>query len=143
VLSVADQLVLVVPARLDAATWLANTLQWLSAHGYDGLAGHAVTVINGVSQRTSPDVLRAESVARGRCRAIVRVPWDDLLSSGGYGEAGSALGRGRIPGATLSPQTKRAYAALVGVLVAGLAARAGTAGPATHVRGRSPGEHAD
>ena len=143
VLSVADQLVLVVPARLDAATSLANTQQWLSAHGYDGLASRAVTVVNGVSQRTSPDVLRAESAARGRCRAIVRVPWDDLLSSEGYGEAGGALVRGRIPGATLSPQAKRAYAALAGMLFAGLAADPGTAGPATRVRGRGPGEHAD
>jgi MinD-like ATPase involved in chromosome partitioning or flagellar assembly len=131
VLPVADQLVLVVPARLDAATSLANTQQWLSAHGYDELAGSAVTVVNGVSQRTSPDVLRAESVARGRCRAIVRVPWDDLLSA--------------QPGArvALSPQTKRAYAALAGVLVAGLAAAPGTADPANRVRGRSPGEHSD
>ena len=81
VLSAADQLVLVAPASPDAATSLANTQQWLGAHGYGELAGRAVTVVNGVSRRTQEDVLRAESVARGRCRAIVRVPWDDLLSS--------------------------------------------------------------
>ena len=56
------------------------------------------------------DVLRAETVARGRSRAIVRVPWDDLLSA--------------RPGtlAALRPQTRLAYTALAGVLVAGLAA---------------------
>ncbi|HZC61552.1 MAG TPA: TcpE family conjugal transfer membrane protein, partial [Streptosporangiaceae bacterium] len=81
VLARADQLVLVAPASPDAATSLANTQQWLDGHGYGELAAHAVTVVNGVSRRTRDDVLRAESVVRGRCRAIVRVPWDDLLSS--------------------------------------------------------------
>ena len=81
VLARADQLVLVAPASPDAATSLANTQQWLGAHGYGELAARAVTVVNGVSKRTKDDVVRAESVVRGRCRAIVRVPWDDLLSS--------------------------------------------------------------
>jgi MinD-like ATPase involved in chromosome partitioning or flagellar assembly len=121
-----DQLVLVAPASPDAATSLANTQQWLGAHGYGELAARAVTVVNGVSRRTMPDVLRAESVARGRCRAIVRVPWDDLLSP----RPGSS--------STLQPQTRLAYTALAGVLVAGLAAA--RPGP---VAGRNPGEHSD
>jgi MinD-like ATPase involved in chromosome partitioning or flagellar assembly len=126
ILWLADQLVLVVPANADGATSLANTQQWLSAHGYDQLAARAVTVINGVSQRTSQGVLQAESVARGRCRAIVRVPWDDLLSV-----------RPDAP-AALHPQARRAYTALAGVIVAGLAADSRTSVP-----GRSPGEHSD
>lgn len=125
-LSVADQLILVAPASPDAATSLANTQQWLGTHGYGELAGRAVTVINGVSRRTMEDVLRAESVARGRCRAIVRVPWDDLLSA-----------RSGTPFA-LNPQTRLAYTALAGVLVAGLAAD-----PKSGVPGRNPGEHSD
>ena len=75
------------------------------------------------------DVLAAESVARGRCRAIVRVPWDEVLSAGA--EAPAAL----------APQTRLAYTALAGVLVAGLAPR--PAGPRTSVPGRSAGEHPD
>ena len=71
VLARADQLVLVAPASPDAATSLANTQQWLGTHGYGELAARAVTVVNGVSRRTKDDVLRAESVVRGRCRAIV------------------------------------------------------------------------
>jgi hypothetical protein len=125
-LSVADQLILVAPASPDAATSLANTQQWLGAHGYGELAGRAVTVVNGVSRRTMEDVLRAESVARGRCRAIVRVPWDDLLSA-----------RPGTPSA-LNPQTRLAYTALAGVLVAGMAAE-----PKVSVPGRNPGEHSD
>ena len=52
VLSAADQLVLVAPASPDAATSLANTQQWLGAHGHGELAARAVTVVNGVSRRT-------------------------------------------------------------------------------------------
>jgi MinD-like ATPase involved in chromosome partitioning or flagellar assembly len=125
VLAVTDQLVLVAPASPDAATSLANTQQWLSAHGYEELTSRAVTVINGVSRRTMDDVLRAESAARGRCRAIVRVPWDDLLSA-----------RPGTPSA-LQPQTRIAYTALAGVLVAGMAMAA------VPVPGRNPGEHSD
>jgi hypothetical protein len=86
-------------------------------------------VINGVGRRATEDVLRAESVARGRGRAIVRVPWDDQLP--GSAEALSAL----------DPQTRLAYTALAGVLVAGMDAR--TVNREGHVPGRSPGEHSD
>jgi MinD-like ATPase involved in chromosome partitioning or flagellar assembly len=113
VLELADQLMLVTPASPDAAGALAHTQQWLSAHGYDELAARSVTVINGVSRQSMPDVLQAESVARGRCRAIVRLPWDDLLAPG--------VNRAAESPAVLHPQTRVAYTALTGVLVAGLA----------------------
>ena len=129
VLSLADQLVLVTPASPEAASALANTQQWLGAHGFDELAARAVTVVNGVSSRSMDDVLRTESVARGRCRAIVRVPWD-----------GSLIAAPDLP-AALHPQTRLACTALAGVLVSGLATRAPERGtpPAaapspTHVR---------
>jgi len=113
VLELADQLMLVTPASPDAAGALAHTQQWLSAHGYDELAARSVTVINGVSRPSMPDVLQAESVARGRCRAIVRLPWDDLLAP--------EVNRAAESPAVLHPQTRVAYTALAGVLVAGLA----------------------
>ncbi len=125
VLAAADQLILVAPASPDAATSLANTQQWLGAHGHGELAARAVTVVNGVSRRTMEDVLRAESVARGRCRAIVRVPWDDNLAPGGS-----------PAGENLKAQTRLAYTALAGVLVAAL-----SAAPASPVPGRNAGEH--
>ena len=138
VLARADQLVLVAPASPDAATSLANTQQWLGAHGYGELAARAVTVVNGVSRRTKDDVLRAESVASGRCRAIVRVPWDDLLSSR------QASPQQATP-QTMQPQTRLAYTALAGVLIAGLAATnpPNTPNTTSAVPGRNPGEHAD
>ena len=142
VLAPADQLILVAPASPDAATALANTQQWLGAHGYGELAARAVTVVNGVSRRTMPDVLQAESVARGRCRAIVRVPWDDGLAvrpsspSSGYPQAIA------YPQVTLQPQVRLAYTALAGVLMAGLSA-ASTSASASTSPGRNSGEHSD
>jgi hypothetical protein len=109
-LHIADQLVVVVPASMEAAGALADTRDWLDAHGFADLAANSVTLINGVSRRSLADVEHAESVARGRCRAIVRVPWDDMLPVGVTGPS------------TLRPQTRVAYTALAGVLVAGMAA---------------------
>jgi len=109
-LKVIDQLVVVVPANVDAAGALADTRDWLDNNGHADLAMQSVTVINGVSRRSLPDVERAESIARGRSRAIVRVPWDDMLPVAAANPS------------TLRPQTRVAYTALAGVLAAGLAA---------------------
>lgn len=111
---VADQLVLVTPAGASSAGSLAMTLEWLEAHGHGRLAQTSVTVLNGVSKQTAEDAERATTVAAGRCRAIVRVPWDGSLGAVSQ----------------LSPATVHAYTALAGVLVSGLAdpALAGSAG---------------
>jgi MinD-like ATPase involved in chromosome partitioning or flagellar assembly len=111
---VADQLVLVTPAGENSAGSLARTLEWLDAHGHGRLAQTSVTVLNGVTQQTAEDAQRATTVASGRCRAIVRVPWEHSLSGGGQ----------------LSAATVHAYTALAGVLVSGMAdpALAGSAG---------------
>jgi len=109
-LKITDQLMVVVPASMEAAGALADTRDWLDAHGFADLVGNSVTLINGVSRRSLGDVEQAESVARGRCRAIVRVPWDEMLPSG------------LTSPATLRAQTRVAYTALAGVLVAGMAA---------------------
>jgi MinD-like ATPase involved in chromosome partitioning or flagellar assembly len=113
VLPYADQIVLVAPASADAPRAVAMTFEWLDGHGYDELRSHAVTVINGVSRRSMDDVEQAESVARGRCRALVRIPWDDHLS----------LDRSpRNELKSLRAPTRRAYLALAGVVAGGFAA---------------------
>ena len=104
-LQAADQLVLVSPASADAAGALAMTLEWLEAHGHARLVQASVTVLNGVSAQTIAHAERAAGVAVGRCRAVVRVPWDARLSDGG----------------ALGAETVRAFTALAGVLIAGLA----------------------
>jgi hypothetical protein len=117
---VADQLVLVTPAGASSASSLAMTLEWLEAHGHGRLAQTSVTVLNGASKQTEQDVERATIVASGRCRAIVRVPWDHSL--GVRGQLGTA--------------TVHAYTALAGVLVCGLAdpVLAGSAGAGSDSR---------
>jgi MinD-like ATPase involved in chromosome partitioning or flagellar assembly len=111
VLPYADQIVLVAPASSDAPRAVAMTFEWLDGHGYEELRTKAVTVINGVSRRSMDDVEQAESVARGRCRALVRIPWDDHLS----------LDRApRNELRTLRSSTRKAYIALGGVVAGGL-----------------------
>ncbi|MFW5416367.1 hypothetical protein J0910_07065 [Nocardiopsis sp. CNT-189] len=105
-LPTADGLVLVAPASADAARSVAMTFEWLDGHGYADLRSRSVVVVNGVSRRSLTDVDEAEQVARGRCRAIVRVPWDDHITSGDLGGTEE-----------LRTSTRRAHAALAGVLM--------------------------
>ncbi|MFF4619549.1 TcpE family conjugal transfer membrane protein [Nonomuraea jabiensis] len=111
----ADQLVLVVPASEEASEAVAMTYEWLDGHGCAELRRRAVMVVNGVSRRSMADVEQAESVARGRCRAIVRVPWEDGLAP----EGAEVVDPGQLRAAG-----KRAYLALAGVVIAGFAAQA-------------------
>ncbi|WP_223190939.1 MinD/ParA family ATP-binding protein, partial [Nonomuraea terrae] len=110
----ADQLVLVVPASEEASEAVAMTYEWLDGHGCAELRRRAVMVVNGVSRRSMADVEQAESVARGRCRAIVRVPWEDGLAPDGA----ETVDPGQLRAAG-----RRAYLALAGVVVAGFAAQ--------------------
>jgi MinD-like ATPase involved in chromosome partitioning or flagellar assembly len=125
VLSAADQLVLVAPASPDAARAFAMTQEWLSTHGYGALSANSIAVVNGLSKRSMPHAQQAELVVRGKCRAIVRVPWDDHLAEP---QAGRGTGDSLDPDAAASrlgqlrPPVLQAYTALAGVLVATLSA---------------------
>jgi MinD-like ATPase involved in chromosome partitioning or flagellar assembly len=123
VLGAADQLVLVAPASADAARAVAMTSEWLGAHGHGALAAHSIAMINGVSRRSVRHAEQAELVLRGRCRAIVRVPWDDHLAGPGA-ERGvrdsRQAGDGASRAARLHPAVLQAYTALAGVLVSAL-----------------------
>jgi TcpE family len=128
VLAAADQLILVAPASQDAASALATTREWLEAHGFAELADAAITVMNGVSRHTLPPVEQAEALARGRCRAIVRVPWDDHLKRPGperISPRPPADQPQRPASGSLSPAALHAYTALAGVLIAALATAPG------------------
>lgn len=152
-----DLLLLVAPASEAAPAAIAMTLEWLDAHGHSDLVHGGVMVLNGVSRRSISHVSQAERICVGRLRAIVRVPWDDLLAQasagaarldrgrpsatrpsavdGGHaaGERGRADGPGKRGGqrwsGILSPAAFGAYTALAGVLVAALGGRA-ESGPA-------------
>lgn len=124
-LAVADQLILVAPASGAAPGAIAMTFEWLEAHGQAGLAADSIMVLNGVSRRSVASIDQSERVCAGRCRAIVKIPWDDQLQGQ---VARRVLPAG--PGAqlrqhwtgVLSPATAAGYTALAGVLVAGLSA---------------------
>ncbi|GAA4222951.1 MinD-like ATPase involved in chromosome partitioning or flagellar assembly [Streptosporangium album] len=113
VLPYADQLVLVVPASQDGPDAVAMTYEWLDGHGCADLRRRAIMVVNGVSRRSMGDVEQAEAVARGRCRAIVRVPWEDELAPDRSE---------RVEPSHLRAAGRRAYLALAGVVVAGFGA---------------------
>src|SRR5262249_26454487 len=70
---------IVAPASAEAPSALAMTFEWLEAHGHGRLAAAAITVLNGVSGPSASHVDQAATVANGRCRAIVKVPWDGHL----------------------------------------------------------------
>jgi len=125
VLTAADQLVLVAPASADAAQAVSMTCEWLGAHGQSALASHSIAMVNGVSRRSVRHAEQAELVLRGRCRAIVRVPWDDHLAEPGA-ERGIRASL-EAPGTPsrldrLHPAVLAAYTALAGVLVSALIA---------------------
>jgi MinD-like ATPase involved in chromosome partitioning or flagellar assembly len=126
VLAAADQLVLVAPASPDAARSLGMTTEWLAAHGYGALTASSIMVLNGLSKRSMPHAEQAELVVRGRCRAIVRVPWDDSLAEpqAGQGVPDSSSQAGQPSRLQqLRPPVLQAYTALAGVLIASLASR--------------------
>jgi MinD-like ATPase involved in chromosome partitioning or flagellar assembly len=126
-LAAAGQLVLVAPASAAAPGAIAMTFEWLEAHGHGNLAAGAVMVLNGVSRRSIASVEQAERVCAGRCRAIVRIPWDDQLQippvQRTHPPAPGAQARQHWAG-LLTPATAGAYTALAGVLAASLADRA-------------------
>ncbi len=121
VLGTAGQLILVAPASSDAAAALAATREWLEAHGHAGLAEAAIIVLNGVSRHTIQHVEQAEALARGRSRAIVRIPWDDRLKRQDTERARPPASAARPAPGPLSPQALHAYTALAGLLVASVA----------------------
>jgi putative peptide zinc metalloprotease protein len=109
VLAVADQVVVVSAASLDAARAASSTLDWLEEHGHGGLASSAVAVLNGIrTDRGAVDLDRIEDHFASRCRACIRIPWDHHLEIG----AEVALGE-------LRPDTQEAYLELAAAIACG------------------------
>ncbi len=81
VLEEADQLVIVVPPATDGARVAGMTLDWLDAHGYEGLSAGSVAVVNGVCGPVDDDLRRIEEPFRRRCSSVHRVPWDATLAT--------------------------------------------------------------
>lgn len=83
VLGVADQIVVVSSGSIDGARSASATMDWLDAHGHGDLVRNAVAVINCVSRSAGGvDLDRVAAHFAGRCRAVVRVPFDPHLQVG-------------------------------------------------------------
>lgn len=83
VLGVADQIVVVSSGSIDGARSASATLDWLDAHGHGDLVRGAVAVINCVSRSVGGvDLDRVAEHFSGRCRAVVRIPFDAHLQEG-------------------------------------------------------------
>jgi MinD-like ATPase involved in chromosome partitioning or flagellar assembly len=84
ILELADQIVLVSSPSVDGARSASATLDWLEAHGYGDLVRGGVVVLSAVRRRTKSavDVDRLQQHFAGRCRAVVRIPFDAHLEEG-------------------------------------------------------------
>jgi MinD-like ATPase involved in chromosome partitioning or flagellar assembly len=78
----ADQLVVVASASLDAAEVSLRTIQWLDQQGHERKVRDAVVVMNTVEHDRRVRLKAIESSFRERCRAVVRVPRDPHLRLG-------------------------------------------------------------
>ncbi|SHK96769.1 MinD-like ATPase involved in chromosome partitioning or flagellar assembly [Pseudonocardia thermophila] len=82
-LKLADSLIIVGAPTVDGAGRASKTLDWLFAHGHGALAAESVAVLS--CDRTSDEVDRARirDHFRARCRAVVEIPHDPHLATGG------------------------------------------------------------
>jgi ATPases involved in chromosome partitioning len=104
----ADSLVVVGSPTVDGSSRASKTLDWLVAHGHGALVVDAVVVLS--CDRTSREVDRGRVRAHfeARCRAVVEVPFDPHLATGG-----------RIELDRLRPATHDAFLELAALLADG------------------------
>ena len=112
VLSLADQLVLVSSPSVDGARSASATLDWLEAHDHGHLVRNGVVVLSMVRNRTRSqvDLDKLQAHFESRCRAVVRIPYDDHLEEGAEVELEQ-----------LAPATREAYLTLAAVVGDGFA----------------------
>ncbi|RKS79433.1 MinD-like ATPase involved in chromosome partitioning or flagellar assembly [Actinomadura pelletieri DSM 43383] len=112
VLSLADQLVLVSSPSVDGARSASATLDWLEAHNHGHLVRNGVVVLSMVRNRTRSqvDLDKLQAHFESRCRAVVRIPYDDHLEEGAEVELEQ-----------LAPGTREAYLMLAAVVGDGFA----------------------
>jgi MinD-like ATPase involved in chromosome partitioning or flagellar assembly len=112
VLRIADQIVLVSSPSVDGARSASATLDWLDAHEYGDLVRNAVVVLSMIRPRSksSVDLDRLENHFAGRCRAVVRIPYDPHLEEGA-----------EVDIEQMSPATVNAYLTLAATVGDGFA----------------------
>ncbi|WP_240424053.1 MinD/ParA family ATP-binding protein [Microbacterium halotolerans] len=97
-LDMADQLVVVAGPSVDESRLASETLTWLEAHGHEDLVRGAVVVLNqSAPGRSLVRLDELETHFASRVRAVVRLPYDENLATGGA-----------VAFADLRPGTRRA-----------------------------------
>ena len=83
-LDLADQLVVVAGASVDESRLASETLTWLEAHGREVLVKNAIVIVNqSAPGRSLVRLDEVEAHFASRVRAVVRVPYDERLATGG------------------------------------------------------------
>jgi MinD-like ATPase involved in chromosome partitioning or flagellar assembly len=97
-LALADSLVVVGSPTVDGASRASKTLDWLVAHGFAEQVADAVVVLS--CDRVSPEIDREQvrEHFRRRARAVVEIPYDPHLATGG-----------RLNLAAVRPAAREAY----------------------------------
>lgn len=106
VLDLAHAVVLVSSPALDAARSASATLEWLTQHGYSGLAQESHLVLS--AARPGASAVHMEKVYehfQSRCRSVHLIPFDFHLAEGG-----------EIDVDLLKPATFEAYVELAGAI---------------------------
>jgi MinD-like ATPase involved in chromosome partitioning or flagellar assembly len=107
-LGLADGVVVVGAPTVDGAGRAAKTLDRLRTHGHAGLAADALVVLNHDRASKEVDARRIREHFAARCRAVVDVPHDPHLATGG-----------RIDPARLRPGTRDAFLELAALVADG------------------------
>lgn len=80
----ANSIVIVSGGSIDEARLASETLTWLESNGHAGLVKNAVVAINTATQGTRMvKVDEIEAHFLSRVRAVVRIPYDEILAAGG------------------------------------------------------------
>jgi MinD-like ATPase involved in chromosome partitioning or flagellar assembly len=110
-LATADSLVVVGAPSVDGASRASKTLDWLIAHGHAELVARSVAVVSSVRPNTGDvdmRVLREHFAAR--CRAVIEIPYDPHLVTGGL-----------IDLERVTPATRQAFLELAAAVADGFA----------------------
>ncbi|GAA2544026.1 hypothetical protein GCM10010210_13480 [Pseudonocardia hydrocarbonoxydans] len=104
-LTLADSVIIVGAPTVDGASRASKTLDWLLAHGHPELARNAVVVLSCDRTSDEVDAGRIREHFAARCRAVVEIPHDPHLATGG-----------RVELARLRPRTRDAFLGLAALI---------------------------
>jgi MinD-like ATPase involved in chromosome partitioning or flagellar assembly len=104
-LKLADSVIIVGAPTVDGASRASKTLDWLLAHGHPQLARSAVVVLSCDRTSDEVDAARIREHFTARCRAVVEIPHDAHLATGG-----------RVDLARLRPRTRDAFLELAAII---------------------------